>query len=484
MFGLRKILLSVLLMMAACFFLIAVVFSSQRDDFLHSATFLDGLIKHGLTYYDQSRYFLRLGGSDYLPGLYGLLQAAILPAQVLEVVFHLDRCTYLARSPIVPCLLETLSLKAFTAFLALVWVVLLQKSLRLAAGRQGLYPGDSSLWQVSWRKAVKPTLYLLFFPPILYATFLFGSYDGLGAFVTLIGGLLYFNSSLLVGHGSRRQALLRFCGLVLASIGVSAKFFPFILLLGTCIAFSRSWKDSFLGTGVPLMLTAGQIWVTQQSGGHPIRILGNKITEQTSSLLYPRAAGLLLLFLYLLLLIYACSLSRNRLAIASLVVLGVFSLLFPSIHWHSQWQLYYGISLACSYAIIGPKGRSDVVLLALFTLQSVAFILITPFFADNADITMAFSTVSRELVPSFVATNILPDPLGRSMQLGWIIYGATQVAILITFTALFLRSVKTGASAQAAPGANSFCQVVHLVPGVVFLFSWYSFVFASMIKVG
>jgi hypothetical protein len=77
-------------------------------------------------------------------------------------------------------------------------------------------------------------------------------------------------------------------GLILASIGVSAKFFPFVLLLGTCIIFSRKWKDSLVGIGVPVILTLGQIWIVQSSGGNPLRILQSKVETDSSLLLYPK----------------------------------------------------------------------------------------------------------------------------------------------------------------------------------------------------
>ena len=112
---------------------------------------------------------------------------------------------------------------------------------------------------------------------------------------------------------------------MLASIGVSAKFFPFVLLVGTCIAFSKKWKDLIVGIGIPLIFTAGQIWITQIAGGNPLRILQNKATENFSYIiLYPPLFGIFLLLLYSVLLIFAYNSSKNRLALGSLTALGIF----------------------------------------------------------------------------------------------------------------------------------------------------------------
>jgi hypothetical protein len=462
------------------FFLLAVVFSNQRDDFLHSTSFLDGLIKHGLAFYEHSKDIERLGGSDYLPGMYGLIQIAIFPGQILESIFHLDRCTIFASQIVKSCIIEALSLKAVTVVLATAWVVLLQRLFMISTEKLGNDQNVKSFGNESWIKALQPALYVLFFPPVLYTVFLFGAYDGLGAFITLIGSLLYFNSSDLTGKGNWRQRLLCIFGLLLASIGVSAKFFPLAFLFGACIAFSKKWKDSLMGIGIPLIFTIGQILITQRAGGHPMRILENKLTEDTYFLLYPRLLGIVLLLLYFIFLMMVYGSNRNRVAIGSLATLGIFSIIFPSIHWHTQWQLYYGLSLASAYAIIMPKGRIAFLLITLFIAQALAFILITPYFVDNADITMAFSMARREIVPSLVAANILQGPQSGGIQIGWIAYGLTQVSILIILTLCFLRSARSGVSMRANYAPSHFYRTILLVPGVVFILCWYSLVLVSM----
>jgi hypothetical protein len=488
--GLQKIIIYVIWAIAVFFFLLAVVFSSQVADFLHSTSFLNGFIKHGLAYYQQSKDEVRLGGSDYLPGLYILLQVAIFPGQILGSIFHLDHCTIFADKIAQSCLIETVSLKAVTVFLATVWILLLQRLFLITAEKTVDDQSIKFLGAESWKKAVKPTIYLLSFPPILYSIFFFGAYDGLGAFFTLIGGLLYFNSSVFTVHGNWRQRLVSLSGLMLASIGISAKFFPFVLLLGTCIAFSKKWKDLFVGIGITLIFTFGQIWITQIAGGNPLRILQNKATGSTSLTLYPPLFGILLLLLYSVILIFAYNSSKNRLALGSLAALGIFSILFPSILWHPQWQIYYGICLVCSYAIIMPKGRIFKILITLFVVQALAFVLSAQFYWWNADITMAFSMVRRDIVPylgllgnsmpAAVIASFRQQPLGKALQIGWITYSLTQILILACLTVSFLRSAKSKAFFHVNPTHASLYQSVHFMPGIVFILSWYSLVLVSI----
>jgi hypothetical protein len=312
----------------------------------------------------------------------------------------------------------------------------------------------------------------------------------LGALVTLIGGLLYFYASNLGVHGIWQQRFIRVSGLTLVSIGVAAKFFPLILLVGVCIAFAKQWKDLFIVIGIPLVVTIGQILIAVRAGGYPLRILGNKMMEHTNSLLYPRGVGIVLLALYLLVLVIVYSAirksgnndQRTRIAFGSLASLGIFSALFPSIHWHTQWQIYYGICLICSCVIIRPGGRVKTLLTALFALQALAFILITPFFADNADITMAFSMVRREVVPSLIHADILAGFRDKAIQIGWIGYGLNQLFILVVLTIYFLRSVKSRTRLAPTRVSVSLDREVYLVPGVIFLIAWYSLVVFSIVK--
>lgn len=486
---LPKILASSVLALAAVLSLLALLFSSNKYDLLHSVSFLDGLNRHGLAFYEKGKSIESLGGSDYLPGLYGLLQLAIFPGQLLANLFNLGQCTIFADNTDKSCLLETVSLKSFTVILAVVWIALLQRIFRV---KNEMYHSEQNL--ISWRiephkPSLKPIVYLLSLPPIFYSIFLFGAYDGLGAFITLIGGLLYFNSSILASHKYWPPKILSLLGLILASIGVSAKFFPFILLLGTCIIFSKKWKDSLVGIGVPVILTLGQIWITESSGGNPLRILKSKAETDLSLLLYPKAFGLVLLLLYLVIIIYAYRSSGNRLALGCLVPLGIFSILFPSIFWHTQWQIYYGISLAASWVAIRPKGRIATVLVILFVLQALAFVLATQYWHTITDITMAFAMLRKEMVP-YLSSSIMPgifraifrqQPLGWALQIGWITYSLTQVSILILLTISFLRTNRPETQSSLNSSHDSLYRPYYLMPGVVFILSWYGLVFASML---
>jgi hypothetical protein len=485
---LPKIFISMTLTLVAVLSLLAFLFSGNKYDFLHSVTFLDGLSRHGLAFFEKSKNIESLGGSDYLPGLYGLLQMAILPGQILENLFNLRHCTIFADNVDKSCLIETVSLKGFTIILAVVWIALLQWIFRV---KNEMYHGKQSVTSSiidPYKFFDKSILYLLSLPPIFYSIFLFGAYDGLGAFITLIGGLLYFNSSVLVGHKYWPQMIVSLFGLILASIGVSAKFFPFVLLLGTCIIFSRKWKDSLVGIGVPVILTLGQIWIVQSSGGNPLRILQSKAETDSSLLLYPKFIGFILLLLYFIVVIYARRTSGNRLALGGLVPLGIFSILFPSIFWHPQWQIYYGISLAASWIALAPKGRMAKILLILLVLQALTFIFATQYWYTIADITMSFAMLRKEMVP-YLSSSIMPaisraifrqQSVGLALQFSWITYSLTQILILILLAISFLRADRLESQSLKYSTHGSLYRPYFLIPGVVFILSWYGLVFVSI----
>jgi hypothetical protein len=485
---LPKIYFSMTLTLVAVLSLLAFLFSGNRYDFLHSVTFLDGMSRHGLAFFEKSKTIENLGGSDYLPGLYGLLQMAIFPGQILENLFNLGHCTIFADNVDKSCLIETVSLKGFTIILALVWIALLQWICRV---ENEIYQGKQSATSSTtdpYKFYGMSIIYLLSLPPIFYSIFLFGAYDGLGAFVTLIGGLLYFNSSVLVNHKHWPQMILSLFGLILASIGVSAKFFPFVLLLGTCIIFSKKWKDSLVGIGVPVILTLGQIWIVQSSGGNPLRILQSKAEIDSGLLLYPKPIGLILLLLYFVVVIYARKTSGNRLALGGLVPLGIFSILFPTIFWHPQWQIYYGISLAASWIALAPKGRIAKILIIFLVLQALAFVFATQYWYTITDITMSFAMLRKETVP-YLSSSVMPailraifrqQPLGLALQLSWITYSLTQILILVLLAFSFLRTDGHENKSLKSSTHGSLYRPYLLIPGVVFILSWYGLVFVSV----
>jgi hypothetical protein len=277
-------------------------------------------------------------------------------------------------------------------------------------------------------------------------------------------------------------------GLILASIGVSAKFFPFVLLLGTCIIFSKKWKDSLVGIGVPVILTLGQIWIVQSSGGNPLRILQSKAETDSSLLLYPKFIGFILLLLYFIVVIYARRTSGNRLALGGLVPLGIFSILFPSIFWHPQWQIYYGISLAASWIALAPKGRMAKILLILLVLQALTFVFATQYWYTITDITMSFAMLRKEMVP-YLSSSIMPailraifrqQPVGLALQFSWITYSLTQILILILLAISFLRADRPENQSLKNSTQGSLYRPYFLMPGVVFILSWYGLVFVSI----
>lgn len=452
-----------LLILMAILFGSSLLFSGQLGDLRHSVTYSDGLFREGLDFYllgPQRGY----GGSDYLPSLYFLLHIALLPSSILEGALSLSRCGLGSPSS---CILETASLKLSIIFLCIFWIFLLKRAGILGFShilREAL-SGDRV--EQIWMSIAKHSMAILFVPAVLYSWLLFGAYDGLGAFSTLIGGTLFFRRVKLSGSNQFLAFVIAVIGLLMAGAGISCKFLPLFLLVGLCIGISKSWSDACFGLGVPIGLAVCQIHVAQRFGGNPLRIVAGKLAQLTKEL-YSVEVAFGLLIAFTLFIIYYSGKSKNRMALGSLSALGFYSILYPSIVWHPQWQLYYGVALISTVYSLNLTQSWTYISLSLITLQSIFFGGAVQMWQGNADITMAFTVVHRVLVPS-INESFHSSPY-YFVEPAWRLYSLSQILLLLVMSALFVaQTCRQGRSFSIHADARS----VYLVPGAVFICSWY-----------
>ena len=448
---------------------IALLFSGQLGDLRHSVTYSDGLFREGLNFYKLAPR-MGYGSSDYLPSLYLLLHIALLPSSIIEGALSLSRCGLDSSST---CVLESVSLKLSIVSLCVIWLFVLKSAgiIDFSNIARGMLSGHRA--EKLWASIAKHAMIILLVPTVLYSWLLFGAYDGLGAFSTLIGGTLFFRRQSLSASNQFLYFFIAMLGLLMAGAGISCKFLPFFLLVGLSIAIAKTWSDACLGLGLPVCMAACQIQIAQQFGGNPLRIAAGKLAESGREL-YSVGSGFVLLVFFALFIMYCSGKTKNRTALGSLSALGFYSIIYPSIVWHPQWQLYYGVALIATVYSMGLTRRWLNVSLSLIALQSIFFGGAVQMWQGNADITMAFTALHRVLIPSInesfhVSPYYLIEPL-------WRLYSSTQILLLLLLCVLFVaQSCRQGRSFPTQSGAVA----VYYVPGAVFICSWYFLILLS-----
>jgi hypothetical protein len=452
--------------------LAAFLFSGQAADLSHSIRYSDGLIKHGLSFYRIALNDKSLGVGDYLPSLYGLLQVALIPATFVERIFGLHRCGVVDPNGMdfPACLVESLALKAVILLLAVGWIAILV-NLRPSEPKGDLLDQANALSTTSlWPRTLKLALYLISMPTILYSVILFGAHDGLGAFATLLGSLQFFRAEELAGQRKWQQGLISLCGLTLMAMGVGAKFFPIVLLLGSCIAFARTRSKAVIGLGVPGVITIAQILLAWYHGGTPLRMVERKVAFRSGLELYPKLLAILLILGFLCYVCFAARARMNRASLGALVALGIYSIGFPSLTWHPQWQIYYGIALAVAFCCFRPHGLLARLLILLISVQGLAFACAVQHFTSSADVTMTFAMFSRMLVPPMAEA--LLDNTKTLVGVSWKFFSISQLTIL----ALFAANIRSpGMKEGVTPSLMSLrpLRSSYLIPGFTFIIFWY-----------
>jgi hypothetical protein len=388
--------------------------SQQQNDLAHSSGFVSGLISEGLSFYETAKA-TDYGSSSYTPGLYLLLGLAISPALIIKRLVGGDACSL---NPPIDCFAESLSLKTAIVCLAFAscWLF-----------RLVLNNPDATARFRPRRRA----LALLGVPVVLYSWLFFGAYDGLGGFTAIIGSLLFLDRNDLGKKQGLSEKALMITGLTIASLSVSAKFFPIVIVLGICIGFARSARDFAVCMIVPSLLTAIQIVFAATHGGAPLSIAADKLVQE-GPLLYGRVTAAIAIVSFTIFIAARYAKTANRPALGFTISTAIYAIGYPAIIWHPQWQIYYGIALFFAFTYIPVSARLSRIFAGILAIQAIAFAFATQFWADNADITMSISLLQRKLIPS-IHDAMGDNGLDASMVInrGWVIYSLSQLASVV-----------------------------------------------------
>jgi hypothetical protein len=398
------------------------VLSQQQLDLRHSTTYVNGLIDHGLGYYATAK---NAGyPSDYTPGLYALLGAALSPVLMVQRLFGFEACSMESSSN---CLAESLTLKSSLFLIAVASCWLLEKSIRLSSSQ----PDPELQRRSQAERSLRQGITLLSMPTVLYSWLIFGAYDGLGAFAAVSGALLYLNRSLFSGYLKVNQHALLACGLTLCTLAVSAKFFPVVILFGMCIGFARSRKDFVTCMLIPISLAVLQTSFVTRLGGVPLRIVYYKL-DQDGPTLYNKPFAAALIAACLMTLVIRYKNHTGRASLGFFTTTSILALGFPAVVWHPQWQTYYGVSLYFAITSLIDNKRIKRLFTALLIIQAVAFALSAQIWTNNADITMTLTSIGRNVIPPFqeFALSLGLQPLGI-IYFAWKLYSASQIASVV-----------------------------------------------------
>ncbi len=339
---------------------VALFFLCSQDwDLRHTGHIGAGLLRNGLSYYSKNEISVLV---YYLPSIYVLTQIALLPSTFVSYLFGIDSCSL---TVLVPCTLQVYTLKLVTVLLAFLWVrMVVEKNRKLMV------------------------LALLALPTVLYPWLAFGAYDSLGAFAALIGGVAFFKSDYWKDRSVMLAGILMGGALLLAALGVGAKYFPLPLFVGCALAYSKSIKRFWIGMVFVLVITAVQIFVTDAYGGrwHDVIQVGKGASTWWGTVAKLGALIPVLTACGALFLVYIRK--GPSLGLGALAALSSYALLLPTMWPHPQWYFYYGLALAAALAVIPLSQRARRYMLLVLIAQGVSMAMGPQWLLDNTDITM------------------------------------------------------------------------------------------------
>lgn len=318
------------------------MFLFNQGDLNHTVISSYGFIEgHFLDFYSFNS--IRVGGNDYLPALYLLFAAWMLPARVITLIGNGWDASFISLTP-----LEIIWAKGLIyLFFALSLV---------AVGRiaRKLFPGDDV------RQNVVKASYALS-PFAIFAVADFSQYDILGLTFALWG--FYF----LLNGNKYRFALL-------FSVAISFKFFALLIFAPLLVIYFKKTKDVLKLSVVAASFTAAQVgiyWNDQAFSGRIFNLVSTKTSGASN-------AGLLTLVTIIatagLFILWKKRVGESEQARYGIfTVLTMLALMFSSVVWHPQWFILFTPFLALSLGYV----RNVTLFLAFEIIGFLAFIFYT-----------------------------------------------------------------------------------------------------------
>ena len=412
------------LLFAYVLILLALFLVFNHGDIEHTygsaLAYLDG---HFLDFYEENKR--RMGGNDYFPLIYLIFAAWELPLRVLGFDFAAHPSWALAWVKLVLVLF----------FLGSVGVIQ-----RIGAV---VFNGSSASKNL-------PALLFATSPITVFAVFIFGGYDIIGVFFSLLGLYFYVKSDL-------RKFTLFF------AVAASFKFFALVIYLPLLLNRERRLLPLLLyGLGV-LSVLALQALIYRDSAAFQVACC-SLFLSKVQGVVGPSGTGTgvgkIVAPAYLALCAYAFLAPDRGLHAwrerGILIAQMAYGLMLFSVVWHPQWMVILMPYFALAYPYLrGPRYRSWFLGLDLLGVLAYFWLTVTNF-RGNVDVS---------LVNQSVLTHLIPDPILSVSDFlrpdwAWIADGVFKLYLFLPAT-LWLLSSREGDESKAeirwTPIAIRFC---------------------------
>jgi hypothetical protein len=330
----------------------------QHPDLFHTSSssyaYLHG---HVMDFYDYNKNLV--GKNDYLPLIYIIFAIWNIPLKLFGLLHNV------ASSGITLSVIELVWTKLLLVvfYFATTYVIsLIGKAIK----------GNSK----------KPKYIAIIFatsPIAIFATFIFGQYDIIGLFFTMLGFYYYI-----------RKDNLKFS--ILFSIAISIKYFPLIIFIPLLLLSEKRIiyiiKYGIISLGATLLQMV--IYYNNLAFRNQIFVITNgEVSSLANFTLSPINKAPYLLIIYAIICIYAyiknVDEDSERDKNAVYISLLSYAIMFSAILWHPQWLLILMPFFALSYLFV--KDMSKSFLLDIIGMFSFIY-LVENFFPNNVDANM------------------------------------------------------------------------------------------------
>lgn len=349
------------------FMLISCFLLFQQGDLFHTSTssyaYLEG---HFFDFYDYNKSIV--GGNDYYALMYIIFAIWNIPLKLLGLTHDVSQGILL--TPI-----ELLWTKLLLVIFFFGTTYILFKITKLISN------GNF----VSSRKIA---MMFATSPIAIFAVFIFGQYDIIGLFFTMIGFYYYL-----------KYDKIKFA--IFFSLAISLKFFPIVLFIPLILLDNKKLKDIIKLFLIGMAGTILQILMYLNNDAFKEKffsLASGKVSGLYTLNISPLNNAPYLILGFCIICIYAYITSfkntdiRNKKSI--FLCLGTYALLFSTVIWHPQWLIILMPFFALAYYYIKEKDK-----MCLFDIVGMlAFIYITVnYFPANVDVTMVRSSILRNL---------------------------------------------------------------------------------------
>lgn len=348
----------------------------QHSDLFHTVKSSYGYLNgHILDFYDYNK--IAVGGNDYFPIIYLIFAIWSLPLKILGLIT--------TEPGLILTAVEIFWAKLLLVITFFLTTVMIHKISRIITnGNDEQSKLTASLFATA--------------PIAVFAVFIFGQYDILGLFITMIGFYYYL-----------QKKIIKF--VLFFSLAISFKYFALVIFIPLLLLVEKRpfylLKYTFMVIAAPLIQIA-IYWHSSAFKNHTLfSLAGGKLGAALSELhLSPLNHAPVLIVFYVLICFYSFfSESSDQAAFykkSIFVSITAYALLFSTIFWHPQWLILITPFFALATLYMNQKEKFYMVDI----IGMVAFIfIVVNIWRNGVDAILIYNAPFGRLFPSSFITN-------------------------------------------------------------------------------